>query len=88
MLSAADAPELHPIVAREFGSFVSRTPKRCSTAGSTSVSTNSAYRPDIVSYSRPRWLPWASLPPLPIDTATIGGIFFWAIRLSRAVKSN
>src|SRR5688572_18169889 len=42
MLSAADAPELHPMVAREFGSLVSRTLYCFSTSGSTSVSTNCA----------------------------------------------
>ena len=34
--------ELHPIVAHASGSRDRRTPKRCSTSGSTSVSTNSA----------------------------------------------
>ena len=45
MISAHDAPELHPIVARPSGSFVSFTLHFFSTSGSTSVSTNSAYRP-------------------------------------------
>src|SRR6266566_2257758 len=63
MAMAAEPPELQPIVARPSRSLVSLTLYRFSTSGSTSFSTNSAYRPDIVSYSSPRWLPWAS--PLP-----------------------
>src|SRR5262245_37555017 len=88
MLSAAAAPELQPIVARESGLRVSFTPYCFSTSGNTSVSTNSAYLPDIVSYSRPRSLPCASPLPLAIDTATIAGTRFCAIRLSSAANSN
>ena len=64
MISAHEPPELPPIVARPSGSLVSFTLHSFSTSGSTSVSTNSAYLPDMVSYSSPRWLPWAS--PLPL----------------------
>jgi hypothetical protein len=42
----------------------------------------------MVSYSRPRWLPWASPLPFAIEIAIIGGTRFCAIRLSRAVKSS
>ena len=42
----------------------------------------------MVSYSRPRWLPWASPLPLPIEMAIITGTRFWAMRLSSAVKSS
>ena len=77
---AAAAPELHPVVARASGSFVSLTLYCFSTSGSTSVSTNCAYRPDIVSYSSPRWLPCASPLPLLMEMATITGTRFCAIR--------
>ena len=88
MIIAHDPPELQPIVARPSGSFVSLTLHSFSTSGSTSVSTNSAYRPDIVSYSSPRWLPCASPLPLPIEIAIIAGTRFCAMRLSSAVKSS
>ena len=42
----------------------------------------------MVSYSRPRWLPWASPPPLPMEMAIITGTLFWAMRLSSAVNSD
>ena len=67
---------------------MSRTLYCFSTSGSTSVSTNSAYRPDIVSYSSPRWLPCASPLPLLMEIATITGTRFCAIRLSSAVNNN
>ena len=59
-----------------------------STSGSTSASTNSAYLPDIVSYSNPRWLPCASPLPLPIEIPIITGTFFAAIRLSSTVNNT
>ena len=61
------------MVARPSGSLVSFTLYCFSTRGSTSFSTNSAYRPDMVSYSRPRSLPWASPLPLPMEMAIITG---------------
>src|SRR3984893_5584828 len=78
MIKAHEPPELPPIVARPSGSLVSFTLYCFSTRGSTSFSTNSAYRPDIVSYSRPRSLPWASPPPLPMESAIITGGRCWA----------
>src|SRR5947199_182976 len=88
MHGIAREDELVPMVARPSGSLVSLTLASFSTRGSTSFSTNSAYRPDIVSYSRPRSLPWASPLPLAIEIATITGTRFWAIRLSSTVKSR
>ena len=76
-------PELLPIAARPSGSLVSFTSQLFSTRGSTSVSMYSANTPDIVSYSLPRWFPWASPPPLAIWMRMMGGMRFWAIRLSR-----
>ena len=75
------------MVARPSGSLVSFTLYCFSTSGSTSFSTNSAYRPDMVSYSRPRSLPWASPLPLPMEMAIITGTRCCAIRLSSAVNS-
>ena len=49
--------------------------------------TNSAYRPDMVSYFRPRSLHCAS-PPLLIEMAIMTGTRCWAIRLSRALDNN
>src|SRR3954469_22638224 len=88
MIIAHDPPELQPMVARPSGSFVSFTLHLASTIGNTSVSTNSAYLPLIVSYSSPRWLPWASPLPLPMEIATIAGTFLAAIRLSSATNSD
>src|ERR1700675_608399 len=88
MLKAAEPPELPPMVARPSGSLVSFTLYCFSTRGSTSFSTNSAYRPDIVSYSRPRSLPWASPLPLLMEMAIIAGTRFWAIRLSSAANNS
>src|SRR5260370_7343778 len=85
MISAQEPPELAPIVARPSGSRVSFTLYFDSTSGSTSCSTNSAYLPDIVSYSRPRSLPWASPPPLPMNTPIIAGRRCCAIRSSSSV---
>src|SRR4051794_37917583 len=62
MVNAAAPPELPPMVARPSGPVVNLTPASRAARGSTSVSTKSAYTPDTVSYSRPRWLPCASLP--------------------------
>src|SRR5208283_3004525 len=86
MINAHEPPELPPIVARPAGSLVSFTLPFFSTRGSTSFSTNSAYRPDIVSYSKPRSLPWASPLPLPMEIAIITGTRCAAIRLSRAAN--
>jgi hypothetical protein len=86
--SAADPPELQPIVARDSGSLLSFTLYCVSTSGSTSFSTNSAYKPDIVSYSSPRWLPCASPLPLPMEIPIIAGTFLSAMRLSSVVNSN
>ena len=83
---AAAPPELQPMVARASGFLVNLTLYFFSTRGSTSVSTKSAYRPDMVSYSSPRSLPCASPLPLPIEIAIITGTRFSAIRLSRAVN--
>src|SRR5262249_29006024 len=83
-----EPPELPPIVARALGSRESVTLHSFSTRGSTSVSTNSAYFPDIVSYSSPRWLPCASPLPLPIATAAIGGTRPLPNRLSSTVSST
>jgi hypothetical protein len=44
-------------------------------------------RPDMVSYSSPRSLPWASPPPLPMEMAIITGTRLLAIRLSKAVNN-
>ena len=88
MAIAAEPPELPPMVARPSGSLVSFTLHCFSTRGSTSVSTNSAYRPDMVSYSRPRSLPGPSPLPLPIEMAIITGRRCWAIRLSMAVNNG
>jgi len=71
MIKAHEPPELPPIVARPSGSLVNFTLYCFSTKGSTSCSTNSAYRPDMVSYSRPRSLPWASPLPLLMEMAII-----------------
>src|ERR1700682_2164082 len=85
MIKAHEPPELPPIVARPSGSLVSFTLYCFSTRGSTSFSTNSAYRPDIVSYSRPRSLPWASPLPLPMEMAIFTGTRSCATGLSRGV---
>ena len=41
----------------------------------------------MVSYSRPRSLPWASPEPLPMEMAIITGTQCWAIRLSNTVNN-
>src|SRR6185437_4842928 len=87
-MSAHEPPELPPIVARPAGSLVSFTPHFLSTSGNTSFSINSAYTPLMVSYSRPRSLPWASPLPLPTEMAIIAGTLPSAIRLSNTVKSK
>ena len=76
MMSAHEPPELPPIVARASGSLVKFTLHLLSTSGNTSCSTNSAYFPDMVSYSNPRSLPCASPLPLPMEMAIITGNFF------------
>ncbi len=85
MMSAAEPRELHPIAARPPGSFVSFTLQCFSTRGSTSSSMYVAKSPFMLSYSLPRSCPWASPPPFWNAISTIGGIRFWAIRLSRTV---
>ena len=84
----ADRLALPPMVARASGSLLSFTLYCFSTSGSTSFSTNSAYRPDMVSYSKPRSLPWASPLPLLMETAIITGTRCWAIRVSNAVNKR
>jgi hypothetical protein len=86
----AAPPELPPMAPRPSGSLVKVTARSgfcaftaASTAGSSSLSAHSAYRPDTVSYSSPRSLPTLSPPPLPAKTTTMGGIEPLAIRLSK-----
>src|SRR3954465_10770990 len=86
MAMAQEARELPPMVQRASGSLEILTLHSDSTRGMTSVSTQSAYLLDMVSYSRPRWLPWASLPPLGMEMQIMEGTFLAAMRLSRATK--
>ena len=88
MVNAATPPELPPIVARASGSLVSFTLYLLLDQRQHFRFDELGIVPDIVSYSRPRWLPCASPLPLAMEIAIITGTRFWAIRLSSAVNSS
>ena len=89
MLSAQEPPELPPIVARPSGSLGQlHVVSGFSTSGTHFGLDDSAYRPDMVSYSRPRWLPCASPLPLAKGNGDHGGQRLSAIRLSRTVNKG